>query len=158
MNAAVNNLSKADPLKLALGVGLLIGVVYFLARKTLGDVASGVGGIFSGNNALTRDTAYEGAGVLGTVGAGVDKVTGGLGTVGGAWIAGLLSSDSAGEDRYYAVRFPDGSRHSVPSTAVARSGAFTVGTSSIWPTGTRPYAGKRYILGTQGLERVARAA
>jgi hypothetical protein len=158
MNAAINNLSKQSPLLLAAGAALLLYVVYGLLRKTITDTAAAAGGILSGNNAATRGTDYEGKGAAGTVGAVTNAVLGGLPASAGSWIAGLLASDSAGEDRYYTARFPDGSRHAVPSTAVARSGAFTVGTDATWPAGTRPYAGKRYILGMQGLERVARAA
>jgi len=144
-NAAIANLSKADPMKLAVGAGLLIVVLYMLARKTLSDAAGAAGGIISGNNAATSGTDYEGKGLGGTLGAVTNAATGGaLGAVGG-WIAGLLSSDDAGESLYYTVTFPDGARHAIPSLSVAANGTFT-------------YAGKKYLLGHTGTTRVARPA
>ncbi len=145
MKTAINNLSKQNPLLLAAGAALLVYVVYMLARKTVTDVVKGAGGLLTGNNAITEGTSYEGAGVLGTLGAATNAITGGAGEAVGGWIAGLLSSDSGGESLYYAVNFPDGSRHAVPASSVARSGAFT-------------YSGKKYILGMQDGARVARYA
>lgn len=89
-HAKILQSAAANPLQLAIGVALLIGVVYYLGRKTLSDVASGVGGIASGNNAITKGTAYEDTGLAGTVGASVDSVLGGfpswLGeSIGGWW-------------------------------------------------------------------------
>lgn len=79
-----------NPVQLALAGGGLLLLVYFLGRKTISDVASGVGGIASGNNAATRGTAYEGAGAFGTLGAVVDKTSGGifsdLGGALGGWL------------------------------------------------------------------------
>lgn len=69
----------------AVGVG-----VYMLARELPGMV--------SGNNAITRSatnaagqpvSAYEGAGVLGTLGAATNAASGGLLASAGQWLGGL---------------------------------------------------------------------
>jgi hypothetical protein len=75
-----------------LGLGLLaVGVGYLLLRKGL-DVG---GGLVTGNNAITRRatnadneriTAYEGAGVLGTLGAATNAVSGGYLATFGQWL------------------------------------------------------------------------
>jgi len=99
MKAAITNLSKQNPLLLAAGAALLVYVVYSLARKTITDVAKGAGGVVSGNNALTRGTPYQDAGVLGTLGAATNTVLGGVpqrvGESVGGWIYDLLHSDDA---------------------------------------------------------------
>lgn len=87
-------LAKQNPLMLAAGVVLVIGVVYYLGRKTLNDVATTAGGVLSGNNALTQGTAYEDAGVLGTLGAAANEASGGfLESTGrriGGWVYDVL--------------------------------------------------------------------
>lgn len=142
MKTALNSLAKQNPLMLAAGIALLVGVVYYLARKTVKDVADAAGGILSGDNALTEGTPYQGAGVLGTLGAAANSVLPFLDDV-GSWIGGL-GNNSAGESIFYVVLFPDGRKHAVASLSVARDGAFT-------------YDGRRYILGKNGDAWVARA-
>lgn len=89
MNAAVNNLTKQNPLVLAVaGVAILAGLYYigreatkdaYSGAKTVaGDVGETVGGVFTGNNAITRDTPYQGGGVLGTLGAATNGILGGV--------------------------------------------------------------------------------
>lgn len=56
------------------GVGLLI----WLGKKGVEAAADTVEGVASGNNALTEGTPYEGAGILGTLGAGVNTLLGGV--------------------------------------------------------------------------------
>lgn len=81
-----------------LGVVGIVGVyvVYHILKDagkalkdTAGEVISGaseiVGGIATGKNAVTVGTAYEGAGVLGTLGGAVDKVGGGIFSQIGEW-------------------------------------------------------------------------
>lgn len=102
---AIANLTK-DPVKLAIGAALLIGVVYLLARKTVKDVAQGAASVVSGNNAITQNQtnasgektdAYEGKGVLGTVGATVNSALGGVpasvGETVGGWFYDLTHLD-----------------------------------------------------------------
>jgi hypothetical protein len=83
---------------IAIGVG---GIVLYLLwnklQKTAGEVASGVGGLASGNNAITksaRTDAYQGAGILGTLGAATDQILGGvpsqIGEALGGWTYDLL--------------------------------------------------------------------
>jgi hypothetical protein len=61
-----------------------LGAAYLL--KKAASVPDAVGGIFTGNNAITKNatnaagekvTAYEGAGILGTLGAATNAVSGG---------------------------------------------------------------------------------
>lgn len=86
-----------NPIQLAIGVGLVITLVYFLARKTAGDAAQGAAGIITGNNAATRGTAYEGTGVVGTVAGSIDKASGGvLSSIGealGGWFYDVTHED-----------------------------------------------------------------
>lgn len=146
MKAALNNLSKQNPLLLAVGVVVVVGAVYYLARKSIKDVADAAGGVLSGNNALTQDTAYEGAGLLGTLGAGTNAVLGGVPSLIGEWLGGVFAPEpSTGSMTYYRVIFPDGTAHAVGADTVSASGAFT-------------YGGVRYVLGMQGGVRVARRA
>lgn len=90
----MNYLAKQNPLMLAAGVVLVIGVVYYLGRKTVKDVASAAGGVLSGDNALTEGTPYQGAGVLGTLGAAANEASGGfLESTGhriGGWVYDVL--------------------------------------------------------------------
>lgn len=80
----------ANPVQLALGVGIVLGVVYLLGRAALKETAGAVGGLVSGDNAITRGTPYQGAGVAGTLGATVDAASGGLLSRFGAWIGGTV--------------------------------------------------------------------
>lgn len=145
MKAAITSLSKQNPLLLAGAAAILIYVVYGLIRKTVKDTADAAGGLVSGNTPWTTGTPYENTGILGTLGGGIDKVTGGVASAAGGWIAGLLASDYVGEDLFFTTTFPDGAKHAVPSSTVARDGRFT-------------YGGKNYIMGSQGIYHVARAA
>lgn len=144
MKAATAYLSKQSPLMLAAGAALLLGVVYLIARKAIGAAAGAAGGLVSGNNAITEGTAYEGAGVLGTLGASINSALPFLDDV-GTWVADRFPAGSAGESVYYMVSFPDGTRHAIAAGDVSKDGVFT-------------YKGARYVLGTQGGKRVARAA
>lgn len=100
--------SKNNPLALALGVVAIIAAVYYFGGKTIKAVADVAGGAVSGNNLVTqnqttwdgqKETAYEGKGVLGTVGAAANSASGGaLASVGeavGGWWYNLLNSDSS---------------------------------------------------------------
>jgi hypothetical protein len=133
MKAAIDYVSKQNPLYLAGGVVLVIGAVYFLARKTITDVAEGVGGIVTGDNALTKGTAYEGAGIVGTAGAVANAASGGLFDKIGSSIGNTLhdwfGDDVPANDTYYSVLFPDGQRHAVNAASVTGAGYFLYGGS-----------------------------
>lgn len=93
MEKALANLTK-NPLLLAGGVVLVIGAIYLLGRKTAEDAANLAAGLISGNNPITQNQtnaagepvdAYEGKGVLGTLGAIFNSASGGVfASVGGA--------------------------------------------------------------------------
>lgn len=155
--------SKAldNPLQLALGAALIIGVVYYLGRKTVKDVAAAAGGIVSGNNAITQNqtnaagekvTAYEGRGVVGTLGAAVNSVSGGtlasLGEKIGGGLFSLFGPKDTTPKTFYSVRFPDGKTHAVGDTWIDKNGYF------YYPQGGTV----RYKLGTLSGVRVATKA
>jgi hypothetical protein len=83
---------------LAIGVGgLVIYLLWNKIGKTAGDAADGVGGLLTGKNGITkaaRTDAYQGAGILGTLGAAVDNTLGGLpsrtGEALGGWLYDVL--------------------------------------------------------------------
>lgn len=137
MKNAVAYLQKQNPLMLAGAAVLVLGVVYYLARKTISDAVDAAGGILSGDNALTKGTAYEGAGVAGTLGAATNAVTGGtlekIGSAIGGKLYDWFGSDPPATDTFYTVVFPDGKRHAVNAATVSGAGYFT-------------YSGTRYKL------------
>lgn len=88
---------NASLFKGPLGYAVVLGVggivLYLLWDKLTGlakDAADTVGGAVSGNNAVTRGTVYEGAGVAGTVGAVANTASGGLLEDVGSWIGGKI--------------------------------------------------------------------
>ena len=99
--------SQNNPLALALGVVAVIAAVYYFGGKTIKAAADVAGSVVSGNNAVTqnqttwdgeKETAYEGKGVLGTLGAAANSASGGafasIGESIGGWAYDLLHSDS----------------------------------------------------------------
>ncbi len=150
-----------NPVQLAIGAAIVLGVVYFLIRKTASDAAKAAGGIVSGNNMVTRNQtdfsgnkvdAYEGKGLAGTLGAVVNSATGGATASVGSKVGGFLSSVFGKEDTspsvFYTVLFPDGTKHAVGNTWVDKNGYFT------YPQGSTV----RYKLGILGTQRVATKA
>ena len=79
-----------NPVALAIGASIIVGVLYLVGRKAIGEAVDAAAGIVSGNNALTKGTPYAGAGLPGTVGAIVNDASGGLfqsiGESLGSWI------------------------------------------------------------------------
>ncbi len=149
MNTALANKAISNAVPVALGIGVILFAVYFVLKKAVGDTVSAVagtaGGIVSGNNALTKDTAYEDKGILGTLGAAVNAATGGAGEWAGERVADWFSPSKVPGDSniYYSVIFPDGARHAVGNADVDKNGYFT-------------RAGIRYRLGTSATnQRVA---
>jgi hypothetical protein len=79
-----------------IGGGLVVGAI--LLMKFLPALAKGAGGLVSGNNALTqgaknadgsKQTAYQGAGVAGTLGAGANAASGGVFSTVGEFFGGI---------------------------------------------------------------------
>ena len=63
-----------------LGAAAVVGVfvLYVLGRKAVEAAVDTGKGIVTGDNALTKGTAYEGAGVAGSIGAAADAASGGV--------------------------------------------------------------------------------
>jgi hypothetical protein len=124
--------------------GAAIGAVVFIVwygKKQVAQAADLVGSVASGNNAVTRNqvdasgekvTAYEGAGILGTLGAAFNSVSGGTLASLGSWLGGktydIVSWFSPGDqpDVYQSVIFPDGSRHAIKLSDVSKDGLVDV--------------------------------
>ena len=89
--SAVDRIAK-NPWPLVIGAAVIAGIAYFFGKQLL----AGLGGLFTGNNALTEGTDYQGAGIAGTVGAAFDAASGGAlsaaGSAIGTGLADLLSS------------------------------------------------------------------
>lgn len=85
MSKAVNAVMN-DPVKFAIAAGIVVGVVYFASRAVLKSAAAAAGGVVSGNNAITRDTVYEGKGIVATPAAVANAATGGLLESFGSWL------------------------------------------------------------------------
>lgn len=134
-------------LPVAVGGVLLIGIAVWLGRKFFSAAIDTVGGVFSGNNAVTAGTPYAGTGVLGTLGGSVNAISGGafqaIGETISSWFTPNVQPTG---NLYYTVTFPDGKRHAIVDTSVDRSGYFT-------------YQGTRYRLGiSRDNARIAVAA
>lgn len=111
VSAQIQKTLAAQPVQLAIAVVLVAGAGYWLLRRAAKDstdaASAGVdaiGGIFSGNNRLTEGTPYEDAGILGTIGSGVNELLGGapekLGSKLGGWLADLFVDKSKVEGRF----------------------------------------------------------
>lgn len=99
-----NSLGKTieSPVGLAVAVGLGLLVVYLGYRAVKGAASAAVNagaGLLTGNNAITQNqtdasgnpvTAYQGAGVAGTLGAAANSVSGGTLASFGDWIGGKV--------------------------------------------------------------------
>lgn len=60
--------------------GVLVGgltLLWLAGKKAVVAAADTGAGIVTGNNAITKGTPYEGAGVLGTLGSAVNQASGG---------------------------------------------------------------------------------
>jgi hypothetical protein len=87
----------SHPLALAAAGAATAALVAYIVSRGLGKVAKEAGGLVTGDNALTRGTPYQGAGLPGTVGAATNAATGGVLESLGGWIGGKLY-DVFGED------------------------------------------------------------
>jgi hypothetical protein len=83
--------ASAKGYAVVIGVGVVaVVILYTFFKKEAQAVVEGVGGAVTGNNALTRGTPYEGAGVVGTLGAATNAATGGLLGRFGSWLGGAV--------------------------------------------------------------------
>lgn len=145
MSGAVDNLTK-NPYVFVGGVIVLGVAAYLLVKKIAGDVkdqavaaAKGVGGLASGNNAITdaaRTTAYKDAGIFGTLGASFDILGGGIFSKTGEWLGGAVSdwTDQSTNTKpnaalSYVAIFPDGAKYTVASSRIGADGTFVSGTT-----------------------------
>lgn len=85
--SALTGYAKDKPVQFAIAVSIVGFAVYYLAGSTIKAAANVVAGAVSGNNAVTQNQtnfagedvdAYEGKGVLGTVGAVFNSASGGV--------------------------------------------------------------------------------
>lgn len=87
-------------LLVVVGAGLLVAYLAYKAVKgAAGAAVNGAAGLLTGNNAITQNqtdasgnpvTAYQGAGVAGTLGAAANSVSGGTLASFGDWIGGKV--------------------------------------------------------------------
>lgn len=87
-------MTALDALKIGAGVGLAVGIVYLLTKGP-GVVAATVGdsiaGVVTGKNSVTAgNPAYDGKGILGTLGAAANAASGGAFQRWGEWSGGKL--------------------------------------------------------------------
>lgn len=97
----MTKLLNTEAAKWATIVAVGAAAVWLIGRKTATEAteaaAEVVTGIVTGDNALTKDTPYEGAGILGTLGSAFNKASGGIfqrwGEALGGWTYDLLHGD-----------------------------------------------------------------
>jgi hypothetical protein len=74
--------AAAQPIQFAIGIAIVGVVGYFIVKRAAGAAAvaatDAAVGVITGNNALTAGSPYEGAGVLGTLGAAANAASGGV--------------------------------------------------------------------------------
>jgi len=87
--AALNKLAE-NPVQLAIAVAIVAGIVYLLARQAGKAVAEVAAGVVTGDNAVTRGTVYEGAGIVATPAAIANAASGGTLEKFGSWIGGTI--------------------------------------------------------------------
>lgn len=89
--------AAAQPIQFALGVAIVAVVGYFVVKRATGAAVDAAVGVVTGDNALTRGTPYQGAGVLGTLGAATNAASGGhlqsIGEALGGWVYDLTHAD-----------------------------------------------------------------
>lgn len=143
--ALANTLAK-NAAAIGAGVAIVAVVAYLIARRTITEVAETAGGIVTGDNALTRGTPYQGAGVLGTLGAATNAASGGTFQAIGEKIVSVFTPNVSDAERYdlmYGVLFPDGRRRAVRATEISKDGVYALN-------------GALYLIGyNQANERVA---
>ena len=103
--------AKSYAILIGVGVAGVLILAWF-AKQQLKEGADTIGGLVSGNNAITKGTVYEGDGVLGTLGAAANTASGGTFQSLGEWLGGkaadaadwwrLPSNKTAVSDNFYA--------------------------------------------------------
>jgi hypothetical protein len=112
--------AAAQPIQFAIGAGIVVGLAYFVLRHAVGAAAKtavdAVGGIASGNNALTLGTPYEDKGIVGTLAGAANRASGGslqsIGEALGGWVYDITHRDYDPRDGLHtaADTLADGSR------------------------------------------------
>lgn len=109
----------SPPIQLAIAAVIVIGVVYFLIRKTFSDVGESIRNINEG-------TPFAGTGPIGTLGNIANTVSGGSLARVGEKISSFFTPKAApSADRFYVATFPDGQPHAISSLDVNVNGFFT---------------------------------
>lgn len=85
MKLPISGDAKSWAILVGAGVAAVVVLTLFF-KKQATEVVKGVGGIISGNNAATEGTAYEGRGILGTLGSVFNSGSGGALEGVGDWI------------------------------------------------------------------------
>jgi hypothetical protein len=65
-----------QPIQLAIGVGIVVGIAYFLVKHVGAEAAKAGAGLVTGDNALTKGTPYQNKGVVGTIAAAANAASG----------------------------------------------------------------------------------
>jgi hypothetical protein len=109
-----------------------VAVVYYIGKHVIsgavaagGAVADAAGGVLSGNNRLTQGTPYEGDGVLGTLGAATNTVSGGALQSIGEWFASVLPGSGNDYDANAGTQFATSSSTAQTTQGVTRSQVVT---------------------------------
>lgn len=99
MKQALAYLQKQSPVNLAIAGGIALVVLYVVGGAAVKAAAQTAAGVISGNNAVTQNqhnaagetvTAYQDAGVLGTLGAVANSASGGVLASAGESLGGWL--------------------------------------------------------------------
>lgn len=128
---------------IALGVAGIAGVVFVVwyFKKQAKEALDAAAGLVTGDNAITKNqtnlsgeklTDYEGKGVLGTLGAAANSISGGSLASLGQWLGGKtfdvvqwVKGEKPPSNLTYIILFADGSKRAVDSNAIDSNGYFS---------------------------------
>lgn len=113
----IEKVLEQPPIQLAIAAVIVIGVVYFIIRKTVSDVGQATG-------LSTKGTEYEGAGTVGILGNVANKLSGGSLAAVGSKVADFFIPKDRSPNVFYTATFPNNERHAIPSTEVDSAGFF----------------------------------
>lgn len=74
----------------AIAISAVAIAIWWLGRQAKGAVVEGVKSTAHAVNTINEGTAYDGFGVVGTLGHGVDAISGGTFSSAGEWLGGKL--------------------------------------------------------------------